>query len=176
MKHEGTDCFTETENLIRVLRKFELDIRKALGYGGGVYTYEHVAASCLAGRYDTFILPNSVIIAELMEYPTQKVYHQFVACGDLDELIEAQNGILIREAKLRGAKALTLAGRRGWLKALEPHGWESDLVFMRKELNYGQDQRNEVGTKDRPRPAEEHGGQYGPSSFVCSDGLSTLRG
>ena len=170
-----TDCFTETENLIRVLRKFELDIRKALGYGGHTHSYEYVAAACIAGQFDIFILPNSVIIAELIEYPTQKVYHQFIACGDLDELLEAQNGLLIREAKLRGAKALTLAGRRGWLRTLEPHGWKSDLVLMRKELDYGQDTDPRDDARDRPASSGELGSQHGASEDASWAGLSTIR-
>ena len=159
----STSFLDDITHMIAALKKFELDIREALRYGGDTNTYEQVCAGCIAGAYTMFVLPNSVIIAEVAEYPTHKVFHQFIACGDLAELIEAQNGLLIREAKLRGATALTLAGRKGWLKALEPHGWRSNLVLMRKEINDGQDLQDGNETAGGQRPCEGLAGGVRPS-------------
>ena len=134
---KASDIFTEMEELIAGLRKFRVDIEKALEYGNSSHGFDDIALKALTGEVDTYILPNSVIIMELDASPKHKSYHAFIAAGDLDEIIEAQNGLLIREAKYRNAKYLTLAGRRGWAKVLEKHGWTEQLVVMSKEIDYG---------------------------------------
>ena len=171
-----SDMFTEIEELIATLRKFKVDIVTALGYGGNTHTYEHVCAQCLTGHYDTLILPNSVIISELFTYPTHKVYNVFIAAGDLDEIIEAQNGTLIREAKLRGATALTAVARKGWAKALENHGWTSSLVYLRKELKYGKVERAKDGAdaEGRQEPSEAVQGEFRSRQNACGSGLSAV--
>lgn len=143
-----TDVFAEVEELILALRRFRVDIEKGLSYGVRTHTFDQVAAMALSGKVDTYVLPNAVIIMELTECPSGRAYHVFLAAGDLDEILEAQNGLLLREASLRGASHLTLFGRRGWVKTLESHGWTSDLVIASKEVHDGQAIKKDEHTGD----------------------------
>ena len=165
------DIFTETEKMIAALRNFRLDIEKALEYSGGSHSFEHVAAMCITGQADLYVLPNSVIIMELHTYPNHKVYHAFIAAGDLDEIVEAQSTTLIREAQLRGAKYLTLAGRTGWTKTLKTEGWTHTLCLMQKEVPYEQVERVKTDAGNQSRGREELASQHGLGEAHCLIGV-----
>ncbi len=124
---------------LEALKKFRVDIERALCYGRNSHTFNQVCALVIQGQLDVHVLEGAVIIAEVISYPEYKVYHVFIAAGELQPIIEAQRGYLIREAQKRGAKRLSFAGRKGWKKALENEGWSNDLILMSKEVPNGDD-------------------------------------
>ncbi len=137
LHHKPDTLLGRAQRLLYVLQKFELDICKALKYGSNSHTFDDIVRSALSGDIDVYELPNAVIIAELSTYPQHKVYHIFIAAGDLDEILDYQPR-LHEEAKLRGASYLTLAGRKGWERVLKEHGWKHNLSIMNVRVNDGQ--------------------------------------
>ena len=73
------------------------------------------------------------MVTEILEYPRKKVFHIFLAGGDLDQIKDFSDSA-IYFAKLNGCSAMTLAGRRGWVKALGDLGWEEKFATMSVEI------------------------------------------
>lgn len=119
--------------LIRVLKKYELDIRRALLYGGNTQTYDEVCAKVISGDLEVFELNRSIIITETTRHSTFSVFHIFIAGGDLEEILASQD-MLISEAKLRGCKYLSMSGRKGWERPLTAQGWNHKLSIMHMEV------------------------------------------
>ena len=135
---------------LTTLQKFELDINRALLYGEHGHSFDDVVAGCVSGKFDLYTLPNSIIVMDLHVYPQYKSYHVFLACGDMAEVMAAQDTLLVTEAKLRGATRLTLTGRKGWLRQLETAGWTPTVVAMKKEISYGENIRDKDRAGNRP--------------------------
>lgn len=174
MTDEAEKFLDGMDDMTAALRKFRVDIEAALGYGGHSHSFANVVAMCVTGEVDLYILPSSVIMMQLTDYPNYKSYHAFIAAGDLDEIIEAQNGLLIREARLRGASKLTLAGRRGWARALKSEGWEDKLVIMHKDVPNEQNITEQVRSRSRPASGGELGANIRPCSAARWLGLSAV--
>lgn len=121
------------DRTLAALRKFELDICRALEYGNNSHSFDDIVRLVLDGSVDMYEFPNSVIIMELTHYPNFSVYHGFIAAGDLQEILDAHT-MMFKEARLRGAKYLSIAGRRGWEKAMRNHGWSHKLSIMQVEV------------------------------------------
>ena len=115
------------------LLKYRLDICAALEYGKNSHNFEHVIDEVMKGRLHFYPLENSFIIMEVHTYPNFKLYHGFLAGGDLQEILDA-HPMIISNAKQLGCKGLSIAGRRGWEKAMKAHGWKHDLSYMSLEI------------------------------------------
>ena len=115
------------------LLKFRLDIEAALEYGNNSHSFDHIVDEVMQGRLHLYPLKNSFIIMEVHKYPNFSVYHGFLAGGDLQEILDA-HPMIIQNAKQLGCKGLSIAGRRGWEKAMKPHGWKHNLSYMYREI------------------------------------------
>lgn len=133
------DTIEQLELVVFTLKKFRLDIEKALCYGNNAQTFDNVVARVLRGELDLYILERSIVIMELFEEPNFNEYFVYIVAGDLQELLEFQRGHLLHEARLRNCKYLGFSGRNGWVRTLKNEGWEQKLVIMSKEVPYGED-------------------------------------
>jgi hypothetical protein len=164
----------EMRKTLDALEKFRVDIERALGYGGHSHDFAHIVAMCVKGEADLYILPNSVIIMQLDEYPNYKAYHIFLACGKMDELMEAQAGLLMREAKMRGASKLTFAGRTGWVRQLKSSGWQHKLAVMHKDIDNVKNLQEHNNTGNRPECGRKLGSDHVAGPYACRAGLSAV--
>lgn len=124
---------TESNPLLRVLKKFRLDIEDALCYSYDSHSFNDVVEMLLSGEAHMHELPNSVIIAEVQQTPNHKVYNIFIAAGNLHEVLEAQN-MLIEISKELGCKFMSFSGRLGWAKVLKNKGWSAQLITAYHEV------------------------------------------
>jgi len=119
---------------LETLKKFRVDIERALQYGGHTHNFMDVCALVVSGKLDVHNLGDAAFFAEVIDYPQSRVYHVFIAVGNLDTLLEHEPTYLVAEARKRGAVRVTLAGRKGWKRVFEPRGWKHDIVLMSKEV------------------------------------------
>jgi len=73
----------------------------------------------------------STVVTQEFELPAAKQLHFWLAGGDLDDLIEAEQEIAA-EAKLRGVTKVTIIGRPGWVKKLD--GFRIAGVILAKDF------------------------------------------
>lgn len=127
------DILDRMEHLIAALRKHKAEINEALAYTGFSYSFHHVVLRVMTGDLDCFVFPNSVIMAEVVEAPNFKSYGIYIAAGDLQEILDAED-LMLAEARLRGCRYLSMTGRRGWEKPLKQMGWQHSLSILKKDV------------------------------------------
>lgn len=108
-------------------------ISDALVYTPGTHTYDQLVAMVLSGRVVFWALKSSFMITEVHTYPNAKHFHIFLAGGNLEELVAMHEDVLPL-ARALDCDKLTLAGRTGWQRALQPHGWQPYLLTLAKDI------------------------------------------
>lgn len=115
------------------LDRFRPELEAAMEKNGNTHTFDDLTAMVLQGRLRMWTTENSVALTEVIEYPQQKHYHVFAAGGDLTEIVETIP-LVEQAARDAGCCKLTLTGRKGWVKALQQHGWEDQFTTCVRRL------------------------------------------
>ena len=102
-------------------------LQKALDRGRQGYTLADVDAELATGDAILWVGRNACAVTQHLD---NKVLHVWLAGGPLDELQEAEAG-LVALAQHLGCTAITAEGRDGWARALKELGWRS---ILRKEV------------------------------------------
>lgn len=118
-----TDAATQLKQLAESLLERRLYIENALAYAEGTHTFDDIVHMVVTGRLMWWPLSRGFMVTEVVEYPRAKHLNVFLAGGDLDEIRDTQEQLVL-VAKLAGCTALSLSGRRGWVKALTQLGWQ----------------------------------------------------
>lgn len=111
------------------LRGFE----EALAHGGSTHGLEHVLAAIQRGDAQLWVMGENALVTEVNVTPNEKELHFWLATGQLDGTIALSNKAMEWGRSL-GCTVATLTGRRGWIKALTPEGWEPQAVLMARRL------------------------------------------
>lgn len=127
------DALSNLKQLVADLEKYRLDIEAALCYGQDSHTFDDVVGKVLRNEVHFYPQDNSFVIMELHRYPQYKVYHCFLAGGDMAEII-AVHPWMLANAKQLDCKYVSIAGRIGWERALKNHGWKKQFTVLRKEV------------------------------------------
>jgi hypothetical protein len=109
------------------------EIKRALPYTGGLYTYEDVGRRILEGQMQLWVHEDSVAVTELEVYPTALVCHIFLGAGTLCTILELLAAIEVWAADVGCAK-IAVSGRKGWVRQLKPSGYNETSVTVTKEL------------------------------------------
>jgi hypothetical protein len=104
-------------------------IEAALAHAGGCHTIEDVERGIAEQRYQLWPGKRCALVTEVHEFPRRKLFHIFLAGGDLDELRDMQPW-LESFARFLGCSGLTLSGRPGWDRALKGQGWQRAAVHL----------------------------------------------
>jgi hypothetical protein len=121
-------------DLLDKLDHFRPDLEAAMEHNGHTHNFDDLTAMVLQGRLRMWTTANSVALTEVIEYPQQKHYHVFAAGGDLSEIVETIP-LVEQAARDAGCCKLTITGRRGWVRALEKHGWTEDFTTCVRSLD-----------------------------------------
>lgn len=108
-------------------------LEDALLYASGTHDIEDVWQGIEEGRFLFWPGKNSAVVTEIYVYPKKKVFHIFLAGGDLEELLEMWDSIEIY-AKVVGCSSLSVSGRKGWVRVLESRGAKHLCTTVAKEL------------------------------------------
>lgn len=108
-------------------------IEDALEYSGGTHTFEDVAERILDGRLQLWPADRGCAVTELVVYPKKKVLHVFLAGGEMDQIVDMIESA-IAWGKTQGCTSMTIAGRHGWKRVLEKHGYKPVMTVLEKEF------------------------------------------
>lgn len=122
--------------ILLLLDKHRVDIEKALCYAKNSHTYDDLCEKVITGKLLFMPLARSIMLCEVTQLPNFKVFHCFIAAGDLDELLTVGTTQLGVAAKAHGCKYISICGRRGWEPHLKKQGWDAPLTVMYKEVTY----------------------------------------
>lgn len=109
-------------------------IEAALAYSGGTHEWQDIVDGLASGHLQLWPAERGCIVTELTRYPRRLVCNCFLGGGELDQLLDMHEAIEAW-ARAQGCSALTIAGRLGWKRPLERHGWEPLHMSMKKELS-----------------------------------------
>jgi hypothetical protein len=105
----------------------------ALELSGGTHLFQDVVECVKLGSMQFWNAPKGCMVTEILDYPRKKVFHVFLAGGDLEQIKDFSDSMIFF-AKANGCSAMTLAGRRGWIKALDDLGWTERFTTMGVEI------------------------------------------
>jgi hypothetical protein len=117
-------------NVIEANRAY---IEAALEYSNGTHDFESVRDAILAGTMQLWPASKSAAVTEVVEYAKKKVINVFLAGGDLDEITRGIDSVAAW-AKEQGCDSMTIAGRKGWIRVLDKHGFAPSFVVMERAI------------------------------------------
>lgn len=130
---EQQPALVKFRNLLLELEKWEDDIKLALHHGYDTHTIDDIINLIMANRVHFFSWETSFTIMEIIDYPRFKVYHCFLAGGDLAGVVRSI-GPMSDVARALGCQYLSMAGRSGWQKVLRDEGWKFVCTTMYLDL------------------------------------------
>lgn len=112
-------------------------LRAALPYTDGLWTIEDIGREVAEGRMQLWVHEGSVAVTQLEVYPTKLLAHIFLAAGGTLATLHELLHKIERWASDVGADRLIVSGRKGWVRDLQPFGFEEASVTVSKELHHG---------------------------------------
>jgi hypothetical protein len=108
-------------------------IDDALEYSGGTHTFEDVYDRILDGKLQLWPAERGCAVTEIVVYPKKKVLHVFLAGGEMGQIIDMIDSA-VAWSKTQGCTSMTIAGRHGWKRVLEKHGYKAVMTVLEKEF------------------------------------------
>jgi hypothetical protein len=136
------------QSILDELRRCRLWIEAALEYTGGTHTFDDVCHMVMIGRVKFWPQPESFLITEVLDYPRIKVYHVWLAGGDLQEITGTLPAV-VAAARDAQCQTVSCAGRQGWTKVLAKLGWKhSHTTLQLSVAEYGQGRQADNGSRN----------------------------
>ena len=107
-------------------------LKKALRLTGGTHTKRDIFDGIAVGDFQLWPGRRSAALTEVVKYPQIRAVRVFLAGGQLDELKKVERSIS-KWAQDIGARRIEIAGRRGWVRALDDYN--ETCTWMHKELD-----------------------------------------
>ena len=85
------------------------------------------------GRMQLWPGERGCLVTEIQVYPRKKSLNIFLAAGEFAEFTE-MTPVIEDWARRLGCADVTASGRMGWMRRLKAHGWDTDCVYMRRDL------------------------------------------
>lgn len=115
------------------IHDYRSQIEAALEYSGGTHEFEDVVRAVLESRMQLWPGKRSVAVTEVVKYDRKKVLHIFLAGGEMDELIDMIDSAA-EWGRTQGCTSLTMAGRKGWERVLNSHGFNPVMIVLEREI------------------------------------------
>ena len=124
-----------TSDIIHVWPEVTHLLDRAFAYSDGKFSKRYVFDQLLAGGMQLWVAPRCVLVTRILNYPEKRIMELFLCGGEnLAEHLDKGLGLLEKYARAAGCHGMELWGRRGWERYLRPHGFESALYVVRKDL------------------------------------------
>tara|TARA_R110000796_G_scaffold99184_7_gene207129 strand:- start:2323 stop:2691 length:369 start_codon:yes stop_codon:yes gene_type:complete len=120
-------------NTIDELNRCKDWIEDALGYANGTHTYDDIVKCVIEGTMQLWAGETGCAITEVIRFPRKKVIHVFLAGGEMDQIIDFEESAM-EFGRMNECTTMTIAGRKGWTKVLNKHGWADSFAVMSKEI------------------------------------------
>jgi len=124
------------ENVIRLassLLTWQEKIEEALRRAGNTHSFNDIAQEVIVGAAHFYDYGDCCILMKVIQFPRFKNYHCFIACGNMESLMQKQEDIR-KVAKELGCKEMTINGRPGWSRVLKENGWTHRLSLLYAEV------------------------------------------
>jgi hypothetical protein len=118
-----------------VLDHWRPQLEAALSSADYTHTYDDLVGLVMRGEVVLFTYPGCLLVMEIAKYPQFSVWHCFIACGEMEAVLESEKAMNAVAANL-GCKYLSFAGRAGWERILKKAGWHTVCVTMYKEVEH----------------------------------------
>lgn len=106
--------------ILEILERHRKGIERAAEHALGQYTFDDVVDAVLAGQWNVLVISQGQSIL-VTERPSNRQLHIVIASGKLADICDGVRS-LKGLATIGGYNRVTIAGRRGWLRALEAEG------------------------------------------------------
>lgn len=106
---------------------------KALKLGGDTHDLDDLLLAVLRGDAKLWEGEDSVVVAQILEFPKRRILEIQIAAGELDEILTMTDSIY-EWGRRHGCTHAVFIGRKGWTKPLAAQGWEPTLTQFTKEL------------------------------------------
>ena len=123
-----------------MLNRFQDQIEKALASGGSTHTFANIEQAVREGQMQAWYGPKSVILTEIVDYPTGHRHVNFVLAagvpGEALRELRTMQRIVQEWAKGQGCTRAVFTGRDGWSRTFltQEEGWEPVLRVFAKDL------------------------------------------
>ena len=108
-------------------------IEAALAYSGGTHSFDDVKAAIIAGKMQLWAGKDGCAVTEIIQYPAKRVLHVFLASGTMEQILDMSDSAMAW-GRAQGCTSMTLSGRKGWERALAPHGFKPVLVTLERAI------------------------------------------
>jgi hypothetical protein len=107
-------------------------LEKAIAHAKGEYDLEDIINLAENGRMQIWRVPDRGIgVTEFVQYPRKKRLRVVLFVGTFDEKVVQFFERLMDKTKCDGIEVI---GRKGWVKALKPFGYEEASVVVVKDI------------------------------------------
>lgn len=100
----------------------------------GTHAIEDVEKQIDDGEAMLWLGENSAAVTEILRYPRAKVFHVWLAGGDMDEITNQMLPKAEAFARVEGCTKMTMGGRNGWNRVMVKHGFTPLASVCAKEL------------------------------------------
>jgi len=97
------------------------------------HDFEHIVEAVLCGKMQFWPAPDACAITEITVYPKKKVFHIFLAGGNMDTIIDMNESAELF-GKHNGCTGMSISGRVGWKKMLADKGYKPSFTVLTKEI------------------------------------------
>lgn len=108
-------------------------IEAALEYANGTHSIDDIWHGVVAGQYQFWPAEKGCFITEVIDFPQKRVFHVFLAGGELRQLRQMVDS-LESFANALGCQSIMISGRTGWIRVLRDRGVRPSYQVMVKEL------------------------------------------
>ena len=130
---KGSPTLEAVLNKIAALTFWRSKIEIALHHGADSHSFDDICKMVLSERLAMFVYPESFLIMEVITFPQYKVFHCFLAGGDMKSVLDSEEKMAILGKEL-GCKYLSFAGRDGWTRVHKNNGWMPICSTLYKEI------------------------------------------
>lgn len=107
-------------------------LQRALDVAGNTHTADDVAELVKAGRMQSWVNGDSLVVTEVVQYPRTNALNVFLAVGNMDEVLDLIP-MMAEFGRQHGCTKMRMQGRRGWARVLPDLGWheQKQVIYER---------------------------------------------
>lgn len=109
-------------------------IEAALEHDGGFHNVEDIEGYIASGSAQFWPGARSAVVTQFWNFPRAKALNYWLAGGDMEELLDDMQPVIEAWARDNGCTHIVIAGRKGWERAMKPHGFEALWTALGKRL------------------------------------------
>lgn len=107
-------------------------LQRALDVAGNTHSAADVADYVKAGRMQSWVNGDSLVVTEVVQYPRCNALNVFLAVGNMDEVLDLIP-TMAEFGRQHGCTKMRMQGRKGWARVLPHLGWaeQKQVIYER---------------------------------------------